>query len=260
MSLVPTYDPGRRAHLARAGCPVDKTVELDPRVIVDRDDRRRRDRRRVTERGTIRHPDRATREALWRRSRRAGDRRRRPRRRSATTRALAEPTEPRCPPPPTPSHAFEKLIVRELMTTGGWLGEDTNGAPTEHRNYDAALGLYPDDLVAFVKRHPGQGVGQARRRSPVRAQRAHQPAASASAEQLDKRGTIDLLRDGVHREGRRAQAGVLRARPRGRPDGARSSTRPTGCGSCAKCASTRTPATASTWCCSSTASRPRPRS
>ncbi len=39
MSLVPTYDPAADALYlcARPGVSVDKTVELDPRVIVDRD-------------------------------------------------------------------------------------------------------------------------------------------------------------------------------------------------------------------------------
>ena len=39
MSLVPTYDPSVDALYlcARPGVAIDKTVELDPRVIVDRD-------------------------------------------------------------------------------------------------------------------------------------------------------------------------------------------------------------------------------
>ena len=39
MSLVPTYDPAVDALYlcARPGVPVDTSVELDPRVIVDRD-------------------------------------------------------------------------------------------------------------------------------------------------------------------------------------------------------------------------------
>ena len=39
MSLVPTYDPAADALYlcARSGCAIAETVELDPRVIVDRD-------------------------------------------------------------------------------------------------------------------------------------------------------------------------------------------------------------------------------
>lgn len=79
------------------------------------------------------------------------------------------------------------------------------------------------------------------------------------AAQLDKRGTIELLRGGL------TEQGVALALAYFEPDlevepTARILYEANGCGSCGRCASTRAPVTAWTSCCSSTACRPRPRS
>jgi type I restriction enzyme, R subunit len=96
--------------------------------------------------------------------------------------------------------AFERLIVREMVTAGGWLGEITDGAPTEHAGYDATLGLYPEDLVAFVK------TTQADAWDTLVAiagseQSARPSLLSRIAAQLDKRGTIEVLRRGLTEKG-----------------------------------------------------------
>ncbi|MDA0181716.1 type I restriction endonuclease [Solirubrobacter phytolaccae] len=96
--------------------------------------------------------------------------------------------------------AFERLIVRDLVTNGGWFGEDTDGAPTEHKNYDAALGLYPDDLIAFVKETQGKAwdalVGIAGSEQDARTSLLKRVGA-----QIDKRGTVEVLRAGLSEKG-----------------------------------------------------------
>lgn len=96
--------------------------------------------------------------------------------------------------------AFERLIVHEMVSAGGWLGEVTDAAPTEHAGYDAALGLYADDLIAFVKATQDRawdklvaiaGSGDAARTSLL----------SRVTAQLDKRGTIAVLRRGLTEKG-----------------------------------------------------------
>lgn len=96
--------------------------------------------------------------------------------------------------------AFERLIVRELVEPSGWLGEVTSAAPTDHRNYDAQLGLYPGDLTAFVRDTQGRAwdtlvslAGSERNASASLLKRV--------ASQLDKRGTIDVLRRGLTEKG-----------------------------------------------------------
>src|ERR1044071_2316028 len=89
--------------------------------------------------------------------------------------------------------AFERLIVRELVAPGRWLGEVTDAAPTEHAGYDAALGLYPEDLVAFVRQTQGGAwdklVAIGGSEQHARTSLLHRVAA-----QLDRRGTIEALR------------------------------------------------------------------
>ncbi|HEY4277551.1 MAG TPA: type I restriction endonuclease [Conexibacter sp.] len=96
--------------------------------------------------------------------------------------------------------AFEKLIVREMATSGGWLGEITDGAPSEYKGYDATLGLYSDDLVAFVKDTQGKtwdtlaGLAGSE-------QTARDSLLKRIAAQLDNRGTIEVLRRGLTEKG-----------------------------------------------------------
>ncbi len=96
--------------------------------------------------------------------------------------------------------AFEKLIVREMATSGNWLAEITDGAPTDHKRYDATLGLYPQDLVAFVKDTQGKTwdtlVELAGSEHNARVSLLKRIAA-----QLDKRGTIEVLRGGLTEKG-----------------------------------------------------------
>ena len=101
---------------------------------------------------------------------------------------------------PHTESAFEKLIVRELVTNGGWLGEVTDGVPTEHKNFDPTLGLYPDDLVAFVTETQGKAWDKlvALAGSQHNARTSLLKRVSA---QLDKHGTVHLLREGLTEKG-----------------------------------------------------------
>ena len=90
--------------------------------------------------------------------------------------------------------AFEREIVREMLGGGGWTGEDPDGGPpTDFLNYDAVLGLYPDDLIAFV-----QTTQQKAWERLAKLRGGDDAAASALcarvAAELDRRGTIDVLR------------------------------------------------------------------
>jgi type I restriction enzyme R subunit len=96
--------------------------------------------------------------------------------------------------------AFERLIVRELVTQGGWLGEDAEGAPTEHRGFDATLGLYPDDLISFVKDTQGKAWDKLVSLAGAE-QNARVSLLKRVAGQLDKRGTVAVLRAGLSEKG-----------------------------------------------------------
>lgn len=79
-----------------------------------------------------------------------------------------------------------------------WLGEVTDGAPTEHRGYDATLGLYPADLIAFLGDTQGHAWDKL-----VELVGSEQTASQLErvAAQLDSRGTIDILRGGLTEKG-----------------------------------------------------------
>ena len=84
---------------------------------------------------------------------------------------------------------FETLIVEHMISAGGW----EQGDPT---HYDRKLALYPDDLIAFVRDTQGKAWDKLVKHS------AGEDAAAKAltqrvAEQLTKRGTIDLVRNGV---------------------------------------------------------------
>jgi type I restriction enzyme, R subunit len=91
---------------------------------------------------------------------------------------------------------FEKLIVREMIDAG-WLGEyPTDEAPSDHRNYDARLGLYPADLVAFVKDTQPKKWERLVSVSGGDAQTGDALAKKVAAE-IDRHNTIHVLRRGV---------------------------------------------------------------
>src|SRR5687768_338414 len=110
---------------------------------------------------------------------------------------------------------FEKHIVEEMLAAG-WLGEPpSDQKPTDHQNYDPHLGLYPADLVEFVKatqpkkwqRLVGIGGGEAG---------AGEQLGKKVAADLDKRSTIEVLRKGVQTNVGRVD--LLARRPEGKAD------------------------------------------
>jgi type I restriction enzyme, R subunit len=94
---------------------------------------------------------------------------------------------------PHTEQAFEELIVSELTGDGGWIGGDPKG-------YDASLGLYPEDAIAFVSETQPAKWDRLVKLS------GGAPSASAAllkrlAAQLDKHGAVKVLRDGISERG-----------------------------------------------------------
>ena len=88
---------------------------------------------------------------------------------------------------------FEALIVAEITTSGGWLAGDPQG-------YDAALGLYPEDVAGFVVET------QARKWQRLVSLAGGEEQARAGlvkrlAQQLDRRGAVHVLRRGFSERG-----------------------------------------------------------
>ena len=84
---------------------------------------------------------------------------------------------------------FETLIADHLTTVGGW-------AEGSAASYDRQLGLLPADLVVFVKDTQGKAWDKLVKFSGSE-QQASEALLKRVAEQLSKRGTIDLIRHGV---------------------------------------------------------------
>jgi len=84
---------------------------------------------------------------------------------------------------------FETLIVEHMASVGGW----SNGDPNR---YDQSLALYPDDLVAFVRATQTRAWERLVRHSGGE-DRAAEALCKRVAEQLTKRGTIELVRNGI---------------------------------------------------------------
>jgi type I restriction enzyme R subunit len=84
---------------------------------------------------------------------------------------------------------FETLIVDHLTSAGGW----EQGDP---KRYDQQFALYPDDLISFVRDTQGKAWDKLAKHSGGD-EGAAQALTKRVAEQLSKRGTIDLIRNGV---------------------------------------------------------------
>ncbi|WP_217913853.1 type I restriction endonuclease subunit R [Miltoncostaea marina] len=88
---------------------------------------------------------------------------------------------------------FETLIVDHLVSAGGW-------AEGDPKRYDRLLGLYPDDLVAFVKATQSKAWEKLVKHLGTE-DSAGQALARRVGEQISKRGAIDLIRSGVVERG-----------------------------------------------------------
>ncbi|WP_249010488.1 type I restriction endonuclease subunit R [Conexibacter sp. DBS9H8] len=88
---------------------------------------------------------------------------------------------------------FEALIVSEMTVDGSWITGDPHG-------YDPTLGLYPEDVLAFVKQTQPKKwarlVGLAGGEKP-----AETSLTKRLASQLDKIGAVTVLRDGISERG-----------------------------------------------------------
>jgi type I restriction enzyme R subunit len=106
------------------------------------------------------------------------------------------------PPLDHSESAFESLIVAELADAG-WLTGDP-------KDYDPHLGLYADDVVAFVTATQPKPWSRL-----VKLAGGHDPARTALlkrlAAQLDKRGSVDVLRNGISERG--VAFSILQLRP-----------------------------------------------
>ena len=96
--------------------------------------------------------------------------------------------------------AFERLICREMISAG-WEGEDPDGGPpTEFKSYDGALGLYGDDAIAFVmETQPKAWQKLLDLHGTVH--NARVGLLKRIAAQIDKHGTIEVLRKGLSEKG-----------------------------------------------------------
>lgn len=97
---------------------------------------------------------------------------------------------------------FEKLITREMLVSG-WHGENPDeGDPTDFKNFDSELGLYPQDIFDFIA--ATQKKDWERLVSlTASADQAKISLKRRIATEIDKRGTIDVLRKGVTDHGAR---------------------------------------------------------
>jgi type I restriction enzyme R subunit len=98
--------------------------------------------------------------------------------------------------------AFEQLIVAEMTGSGGWESGDPAG-------YDAELGLYPADAVAFVKETQGKAWDRL-----VKLYGGEDAAAAAFLKRLaallDRHGAVHVLRNGLSERGVRLSLCQLR--------------------------------------------------
>ena len=94
---------------------------------------------------------------------------------------------------PHTERAFEELIVAELTADGSWIGGDPTG-------YDAALGLYPEDVVGFVTETQQQRWGRLVKLAGGEPE-AKQALLKRVAAQLDRHGAVKVLRDGISERG-----------------------------------------------------------
>src|SRR4051794_16409625 len=90
-------------------------------------------------------------------------------------------------------HGFEVEIVAELTAAGGWLSGEPQG-------YDAMLGLHPADAVAFISHTQPKKWDKLVVLSGS-AGKAEQSLLKRMAEQLGKRGTVEVLRRGITEKG-----------------------------------------------------------
>ncbi len=101
----------------------------------------------------------------------------------------------------TTENAFEREVVRELITASGWTGEDPDaGPPQDWRLVDPKLGLLPDDISTFVRGSQPKAWDRLVRLAGGEAQASAALAARVAVE-CDRRGSIDVLRRGTTERG-----------------------------------------------------------
>ena len=142
--------------------------------------------------------------------------------------------------------------VCDYLAAHGWLYE-----PKDAARYDRARALFPDDVIAWVQ------ATQAKSWETV-VKNAGQSASDALLTRLrteiDKRGTLDVLRHGIEMIGLREKITLAQFRPASRSTPtSKPGTPPTASASYGRFVTHCITRTASTWCSSSTAC-PSPRS
>jgi len=113
--------------------------------------------------------------------------------------------------------AFERLIVRE-MVAAGWFGEDLDkGEPHDRENFDPELGLYTDDLIIFIAETQPKAWAKLIALSGTET-KARQSLLRRVASEIDKRGTIQVLRKGLSDRGVKLKLTYPRPELQGDPD------------------------------------------
>lgn len=94
---------------------------------------------------------------------------------------------------PHTEKAFEQLIVGEMIGAGGWEAGDP-------ADYDAESGLYPDDAIAFVIDTQQQNWDRLMKLCGSEAA-SRSELLKRLAGQLDRRGSVHVLRNGLSERG-----------------------------------------------------------
>ncbi len=94
---------------------------------------------------------------------------------------------------PHTEKAFERLIVAEMTGAGGW----ESGDPAD---YDAELGLYPPDAIAFAAETQSKKWDRLVKLSGGKAA-ARSAVLRRLASQLDRHGSVHVLRNGLSERG-----------------------------------------------------------
>ncbi|MHB8657730.1 MAG: type I restriction endonuclease subunit R [Solirubrobacteraceae bacterium] len=94
---------------------------------------------------------------------------------------------------PHTEQAFEELIVAEMTADGSWIGGDP-------KQYDATLGLYPEDVAAFVIETQPKKWDRLLKLLGTDADATH-ALLKRLAVQLEKHGAVSVLRDGISERG-----------------------------------------------------------
>ena len=142
-----------------------------------------------------------------------------------------------------------EIEICEHLAANGWLYAEGDAA-----KYDRARALFPEDVLAWVQATQPKAWDALAKNHGTH---AAETLLSRLRDQIDQRGTLDVLRHGIEMLGlrRKAVARPVQAGPGDQPRHPGPLRRQPPARRAAGAVLARTTRTASTWCCSSTACR-----